>query len=55
MISCSKPKTQAVYTQPRADEGDDGDVSTTHLLSCVNYIKQLNGIPHWNSVCSSSH
>lgn len=30
MISCSKPK-QAVYTQPRADDMDDGDVSTTHL------------------------
>jgi len=42
MISCSKPKTQAVYTQPRADEGDDGDVSTTRMLSCVNYIKPLN-------------
>lgn len=41
MISCSKPKSQAVYTQPRSDEGDDGDVSTTHMLSCVN-IKPLN-------------
>uniref|UniRef100_A0A671QVL9 Junctional adhesion molecule A n=1 Tax=Sinocyclocheilus anshuiensis TaxID=1608454 RepID=A0A671QVL9_9TELE len=26
-----KPKQQAVYTQPRADDMDDGDVSTTHL------------------------
>lgn len=30
MISCSKPK-QAVYTQPRTDDIDDGDVSTTYL------------------------
>lgn len=31
MISYSKTKQQAVYTQPRTDDMDDGDVSTTYL------------------------
>uniref|UniRef100_A0A671QVL5 Junctional adhesion molecule A n=1 Tax=Sinocyclocheilus anshuiensis TaxID=1608454 RepID=A0A671QVL5_9TELE len=30
-LPSNKPKQQAVYTQPRADDMDDGDVSTTHL------------------------
>uniref|UniRef100_A0A8C2Q667 Junctional adhesion molecule A n=1 Tax=Cyprinus carpio TaxID=7962 RepID=A0A8C2Q667_CYPCA len=35
----SKTKQQAVYTQPRTDDMDDGDVSTIYL-SCVNDINQ---------------